>query len=77
MKTNQQAMANKNNAAKSTGPKTEGGKASVSGNALKHGLQSSTKLLLHDEDPPPSPGRIARRPERRVAAFYGIAADPV
>ena len=45
MATNQQAIANKNNAAKSTGPKTGGG------NALKHGLQSSTRLLLHDEDP--------------------------
>ena len=51
MKTNQQAMANKNNAAKSTGPKTGGGKAKVGGNALKHGLQASTRLLLHDEDP--------------------------
>ena len=55
MATNQQAIANKNNAAKSTGPKTEDGKASVSGNALKHGLQSSTKLLLHDEDLKPWP----------------------
>jgi len=52
MATNQQAIANKNNAAKSTGPKTEDGKASVSGNALKHGLKSSAKLLLHDEAPP-------------------------
>jgi len=48
---NQQAMANKTNAARSTGPKTGGGKAKVGGNALKHGLQSSTRLLLHDEDP--------------------------
>ena len=51
MATNQQAIANKNNAAKSTGPKTEGGKASVSGNALKHGLKASKMALLHDEDP--------------------------
>lgn len=51
MATNQQAIANKANAARSTGPKTGGGKAKVSGNALKHGLKSSTKLLLHDEDP--------------------------
>ena len=48
---NQQAIANKANAARSTGPKTGGGKAKVGGNALKHGLQSSTRLLLHDEDP--------------------------
>ena len=32
-------------------PKTEAGKARASGNAFKHGLQSSTRLLLHDEDP--------------------------
>ena len=48
---NQQAIANKINAARSTGPKTGGGKAKVGGNALKHGLQASTRLLLHDEDP--------------------------
>ena len=46
MATNQQAIANKANAAKSTGPKTGGG------NALKHGLQSSTMALLYDEDLP-------------------------
>ena len=51
MATNQQAIANKANVAKSTGPKTGGGKAKVGGNALKHGLQASTRLLLHDEDP--------------------------
>ena len=51
MATNQQAIANKNNAARSTGPKTGGGKAKVGDNALKHGLQASTRLLLHDEDP--------------------------
>jgi len=51
MATDQQAIANKANAAKSTGPKTGGGKAKVGGNALKHGLQASTRLLLHDENP--------------------------
>jgi len=51
MATDQQTIANKANAARSTGPKTGGGKAKVGGNALKHGLQSSTRLLLHDEDP--------------------------
>jgi len=51
MATDQQAIANKANAARSTGPKTGGGKAKVGGNALKHGLQASTRLLLHDENP--------------------------
>ena len=47
MATSQQAIANKANAARSTGPKTGGG------NALNPGLQSSTRLLLHDATPPP------------------------
>jgi len=51
MASDQQTIANKANAAKSTGPKTGGGKAKVGGNALKHGLQASTRLLLHDENP--------------------------
>ena len=54
MATTQQAIAYKANAARSTGPKTGGGKARVGGNALKHGLQSSIRLLLHGEDPPKS-----------------------
>ena len=52
MAPDQQAIANRNNAAKSTGPKTEAGKAKVSGNALKHGLRAAPqRALLHDEDP--------------------------
>jgi hypothetical protein len=35
---------------KSTGPRTEQGKAAASQNALKHGLASG-KLIVHDEDP--------------------------
>ena len=34
MATDQQTIANKNNAAKSTGPKTKGGKASINGNTI-------------------------------------------
>lgn len=51
MATERQTEANRHNAMKSTGPKTTGGKASVSRNALKHGLRASTMALLHDEDP--------------------------
>lgn len=43
-----QKIANKHNAQKSTGPKTEQGKAIVKVNALKHGLLS--KELLIDEE---------------------------
>ncbi len=50
MTTEKQAAANQGNALKSTGPKTEAGKAVVSLNALKHGLLSQ-RLFLSGEDP--------------------------
>jgi hypothetical protein len=43
-----QCKTNQQNAANSTGPKTEAGKAAVAGNALKHGVFSS-QLILADE----------------------------
>ena len=49
MSSNKQLKANRRNAQKSTGPKTEIGKARSSTNAVKHGL-TSRRLLLHDED---------------------------
>ena len=76
MATTQQAIAYKANAARSTGPKTGGGKARVGGNALKHGLQSSISYY-YTARTPQSPGRIGRRSERRTTALYSIAADPV
>lgn len=45
-----QIEANRNNARKSTGPKTARGKQTVANNALKHGL-FARQLLLADEDP--------------------------
>ena len=45
-----QIEANRRNALKSTGPKSNEGKAAVALNALKHGLYSST-LLLPEDDP--------------------------
>ena len=42
--------ANRQNARRSTGPKTPGGKARVAQNALRHGLLSQ-QVLLPDEDP--------------------------
>jgi len=50
MATDKQKAANKINAQKSTGPKTESGKAACSGNALKHGI-TGKKFLRPDEDP--------------------------
>ena len=44
-----QAMANRRNAQKSTGPKTDEGKATARLNALKHGLLSA-HVLLPNED---------------------------
>jgi hypothetical protein len=42
--------ANRRNAQKSTGPRTEEGKKNSSLNATKHGLRAET-LVLRDEDP--------------------------
>lgn len=43
--------ANRANAAKSTGPKSESGKAKVAHNAAKHGFRSRTLHLTPDEQP--------------------------
>jgi len=50
MISDEKLRANHQNAQKSTGPRTEIGKAKASRNALTHGLTSTTKLLP-DEDP--------------------------
>ena len=49
MATEKQIKANRQNAQKSTGPKTEEGKAMVSQNAVKHGL--FTDALIRGENP--------------------------
>jgi hypothetical protein len=49
MATQKQIKANRQNAQKSTGPKTAGGKAAVSQNAVKHGL--FTDALIRGENP--------------------------
>ena len=50
MATKRQTKANRRNAQKSTGPKTEAGKAASSRNALSHGLTAEFLVLLPDED---------------------------
>ena len=50
MATKRQIKANRRNAQKSTGPKTEAGKAASSANALCHGLTAEFLVLLPDED---------------------------
>ena len=50
MATKRQTKANRSNAKKSTGPKTEAGKAASSRNALCHGLTAEFLVLLPDED---------------------------
>ena len=49
MTSDKQAKANRQNALKSTGPKTPEGKDAVRRNALRHGLLSR-EVLLHGED---------------------------
>jgi hypothetical protein len=52
MATEAQRIANKKNAQKSTGPRTEAGKAISRLNALKHGRSAKiVALVLHQEDP--------------------------
>ena len=46
-----QIRANRDNAQKSTGPKTEAGKARARMNALKHGMRSKSPIVLPHEDP--------------------------
>ena len=49
MATSAQFLANRNNAALSTGPRTPDGKAASSRNATKHGLSSAFKVLAHED----------------------------
>ena len=61
MATEAQILANRRNAAKSTGPKTENGKAKSRQNALKHGGRARTSplsLALPHEDPAEMAERI-------------------
>jgi hypothetical protein len=49
MATTAQILANRNNSRKSTGPKTDEGKAAVSQNAVKHGIFAES--VIQGEDP--------------------------
>jgi hypothetical protein len=59
-----QVAANRRNARKSTGPRTEAGRAVVSRNALRHGL-TAEHLVLFDE----APEDLARFRDELRAAF--------
>ena len=50
MATQRQIDANRENAVKSTGPRTEAGKAASSANALSHGLTAASTVVLPEED---------------------------
>ena len=60
MATNKQTRANRENAKKSTGPRTPGGKARSSKNALKHGLLSQDSVL---------PGEAPEEFDRQLTAI--------
>ena len=50
MTTKKHAAANKRNAQKSTGPKTEAGKAASAQNAIKHGILNEVALADHEDE---------------------------
>src|SRR4030042_2419367 len=50
MATTAQILANRNNSRKSTGPKTDEGKAAVSQNAIKHGIFAESVIQGENED---------------------------
>ena len=50
MATQRQIDANRENALRSTGPRTEAGKAASSANALSHGLTAADTVVLPEED---------------------------
>ena len=49
MATERQIVANRENAKKSTGPRTAEGKEVSSGNAIKHGLTAAKRVVIRDE----------------------------
>ena len=49
MTSEKQIAANRENAKKSTGPRTAEGKARCSGNAIKHGLRARDRVVLNQE----------------------------
>jgi hypothetical protein len=51
MATDKQIEANRQNAQKSTGPRTDGGKAASSQNALKHGVLSGKAISSYEDQP--------------------------
>jgi hypothetical protein len=62
-----QIAANMRNAEKSTGPRTEQGKAKVAGNALRHGLRAQTLTAFDERD-----GDFVAFHEAQRAAFEPV-----
>ena len=75
MATERQIEANKLNSQKSTGPKTEAGKAKSCLNHLSHGFTSNTALLIRRRKPGGTQGP-PRRPHERIPARDSHRADP-
>ena len=53
----ERAEINRQNAQKSTGPRTDEGKAASRGNSLKHGLTATTIAPVDTPGEPPAPTR--------------------
>src|ERR1041385_702305 len=64
MTTDRQIAANRANAQKSTGPKTEGGKSRSRRNAYRHGLAAESVVTVLEDD------RAYKKFESRILADY-------
>ena len=68
MTTNAQIKANRNNARKSTGPRTDEGKTRSAKNALKHGLLGRDTVL---------PGEDPADFDRQLSALEAVERQPI
>jgi hypothetical protein len=75
MTTYRQIEANRRNALKSTGPKTETGKKTSRCNAVRHGLTAETRMLRHREEVLRLVGQLMPEPRLGELLDAGEAQD--
>ena len=60
MATDAQIQANRNNATRSTGPRSEAGKVTSTQNSLKHGGYATSSIAIPEDISPRTPTRSLR-----------------